>query len=63
MCPRATEEALPDESLTQSQLDIFLRPLLGRQGLQKHENFLEVHFDQLLGPLDQERSTHIQVEL
>jgi hypothetical protein len=59
MRPRAAEEALPYKCLTQQQLDIFLGPLFSRQGLQEHENFLEVHLDQLLGPFHQECSTHI----
>jgi hypothetical protein len=46
------EQALPDECLGQKQLDIFARPFFGRQCLQKHQNLLEVHLQELLGPLD-----------
>ena len=36
----ASEEALPDIRFTKQKLDIFLRPIPRRQGLQKHHHFL-----------------------
>lgn len=44
------EQALPDESLAQQELDVLLRPTLSRKGLQEHHNFLEVHLAELVGP-------------
>lgn len=44
------EQALPDESLAQQELDVLLRPTLSRKGLQEHHDFLEVHLAELVGP-------------
>lgn len=62
MCRRALVQTLPDESLAEEQLDIFFRPGLGGETLQKHHNLLEVHFDKLVGPLNQESSADVKVE-
>ena len=35
-----SEEALPDESLTEQKLNVLFCPLLGREGLEEHHDFL-----------------------
>ena len=59
---RPLKQTLPDIRLAQQQLNILLRPLARRQRLEKHHNLLKVHLDQFIGPLDQERRAHVQVE-
>jgi hypothetical protein len=58
----ALEETLPDKCFTQKKLNILLRPVLGRQGLQKHHYLLKVHPLELLGPLYEECSADVKVE-
>ena len=40
MGARIVEQALPDEGLAEQQLDILLRPIARRQGLEEHHGFL-----------------------
>lgn len=63
MRPRTSEEALPDESLTQEELDVFLGPFTRWQRLQKHQYLLEIHLHQLVRPFDQECGANIEVKL
>jgi hypothetical protein len=58
-----SEETLPDESFAEEKLNVFLIPATSGQGLQKHHNLLEVHFEQLIGPFDQESSANIEMEV
>jgi len=63
MCSGILEEALPNECLTQQKLNIFLRPIFRRQGLQKHHNFLEIHLHEFGRPLHEEGGADVQMEL
>ena len=56
------EQTLPNERLTQKQLDVLLRPAPRRQSLQEHHDLLEVHALQLLGPFDEEGGADVEVE-
>lgn len=56
------KQTLPNKRLTQKQLDIFLRPLLGWQRLQEHHNLLEIHTLQFVRPLDEEGGADVEVE-
>ena len=57
------EQTLPNKRLTEQQLDILLRPVLRRQGLQEHHDFLEVHALQLFAPFDEEGGADVEVEV
>jgi hypothetical protein len=57
------EQRLPDERLAQQQLDILLRPIPCRQGLQEHHYLLKVHLHELIRPLDQKCGADVQVEV
>lgn len=48
MSLRVAEETLPDEGLAEKELDVFLVPAAGWQGLQEHHNLLEIHLEQLV---------------
>jgi hypothetical protein len=63
MRPRTAEKALPDKRLAEQKFNVLLGPLSRGQCLQKHQDFLEVHLDQLIRPFDQERCTDIQMKL
>jgi hypothetical protein len=58
-----SEQTLPNEGLAKQQLDILLRPVTCRQRLQKHHDFLEVHFDELVGPFDEKGGANVEVEI
>ena len=53
MGTRPTEKTLPYERFTQEKFNVLLGPVSGRQRLQEHEDFLEVHLHQLFRPLDE----------
>jgi len=57
------EKTLPNKRFTQQQLNILLRPVTSRQRLQEHHDFLEIHFDELVGPLDKEGGADVEVEI
>lgn len=57
------EETLPDKSLAEKKLDVFLVPTAGWQSLQEHHNLLEIHLEQLVGPFDQEGSADVEMEM
>lgn len=57
------EQALPDKRLAQQEFDILLRPVFGRQRLQKHHDLLEIHALQLFGPFDEESSADVEVKV
>lgn len=59
----AAEKTLPYESFAQQKFDVFLSPVPRGEGLQEHHNFLEVHLQQLVGPLDQECCADVEVEM
>lgn len=40
MGTRVLKQALPDERLTQQELNVFLSPVAGRKSLEKHHNLL-----------------------
>jgi hypothetical protein len=63
VCTTASEETLPNEGLTKQQLDVLLCPVTCRQRLQKHHDFLKVHFDELVGPFDEEGGADVEVEI
>ena len=56
------KQTLPYESLAQQQLDILLRPVPRGQRLQEHHDLLEIHMQQLRGPLDEKRGADVEVE-
>lgn len=56
-------EALPDEGLAKEQLNVLFRPVLGGQALQEHHDFLEIHLDELVGPLDKQRGADVEMKL
>jgi len=56
------KQAFPDERLAEQQLDILLRPVLGREGLQVDHDALEIHPAQLVRPFHQEGGTDVKVE-
>lgn len=58
-----SEETLPDKGLTEKKLDIFFRPAAGGQSLQEHHDFLKIHFQELVGPFDQESGAYIEMEV
>jgi hypothetical protein len=60
---RSSKQTLPNKSLTKKKLNILFGPLSCRQGLQVHEYFLEILFQQLLRPLNEKCRTNIEVEL
>ena len=60
---RAFEETLPDERLTQEQLDVLFCPSLGGKALKKHHDLLKVHVEELIGPLHEKGRTYVQMEL
>lgn len=60
---RTFEEALPDECLAQKQLDVLFCPSLRGEALKKHHDLLEVHIEELVGPLHKKGRTHVQMEL
>ncbi len=59
----AAKQALPYKGFAQQQFDILLSPVSSGKRLKKHHDLLEVHLDQLVGPLDQEGRADVQVEL
>lgn len=63
VCRRALEQALPYIRLAEEQLDVLLGPVARREGLQEHHDLLEVHLEELVGPLDQEGGADVEVEL
>jgi hypothetical protein len=63
MSTAVTKEALPNPSLAQEHLDVFLGPLPGRQCLQEHHDFLEVHLQELFRPFHQECCANIKMKL
>jgi hypothetical protein len=56
------EQALPYERFAQQQLNVLLGPLLSRQRLQEHHDFLEIHLAQLVRPLDEECCAYVKME-
>lgn len=62
MCLAVLEKTLPDERLAEQELDVFLSPVLGWQGLQEHHDLLEIHFAELVRPFDEEGGAHVEVE-
>ena len=60
---RAFEETLPNEGLTQEQLDVFFCPSLGGKTLKKHHNLLKIHVEELVGPFHKKGRTYVQMEL
>jgi hypothetical protein len=63
MSAASSKQALPDKSLAEQQLDIFLSPFTGRQSLQEHHHFLKIHSQELLRPFHQKCCTNIKMEL
>ena len=57
------EETLPYERLAEQELNVLSGPISGWQRLQEHQDFLKVHLDKLIGPLDEKSGANIQVEL
>jgi hypothetical protein len=58
-----SEETLPDKCFAQEQLNVLLCPVTSRQRLQKHHDFLEVHFNELVGPFDEKSGANVEVEI
>lgn len=63
MSGRALEEALPDKGFAEEQLNVLLGPVLCGEALEEHHDLLKVHADELVGPLDEESSADVEVEL
>lgn len=59
----SSKQALPDKSFGQQELDVLLCPIACRQALEEHHDLLEVHFDQLIRPLNQKGSADVEVEI
>lgn len=59
----ASIQRLPDKSLAEKELNVFLGPLASGKCLQEHHDFLKVHLQQLIGPFNQKCGADIQVEL
>jgi hypothetical protein len=50
MCRTASEQAFPDESLTEQHFNVLLCPFTSGKSLQEHHYALEIHFQELFGP-------------
>jgi hypothetical protein len=62
---RATppKETLPDERFTKQQLNVLFSPIPRWQGLEEHHRFLKVHFDELVGPFDEEGGADVKMKV
>lgn len=56
------EEALPNKGLAEEELNVLFRPVLCREALEEHHDFLKVHADELVGPFDEEGGADVEVE-
>ena len=63
MGTRSTEETLPDIGLAEQEFNVLFGPISCRQCLQEHQDFLEIHLDKLIRPLDEKSSANVQMEL